>query len=190
VERASVSWPEGDQMKRRVSFVKVCFITAALTTLVMIDFSQTCFAQEGLTGHTWRRSSRNDKTVLVRGFLMGYMLGYGKGNLIGFAETYAWATLICKDEKGNPCISINRATVKEVMKEVQTVSKEPKVLEVLEYSFGHYVKELDSFYEAFPLCRGETLDFTLAKLAAMWLGIAEDSENSYNKIGSACGDKK
>ena len=57
-------------------------------------------------------------------------------------------------------------------------------------STEYLVKEIDSFYEAFPLRRGQFIEVTLAKLFAMWSGIATNDESSYNKIGAACGEQK
>jgi hypothetical protein len=177
-------------MKRGiVSFVKMRrLIAAALATLIMIEFSQTCFAAES-TGHAWRTLPKDTKTAYVRGFLPGFLAGRSQGYLTGFTATYFWAAiLVCKNEKDNACINFRKVTPSEAMKEVEELLNEKE--KEFESSTDYYVKEIDSFYEAFPLCRGQMLEITLAKLTTMWLGIANSSEDSYNKIGSACGDKK
>ena len=164
-------------------------LVAALATLIVMEFSQTSFAQEGLTGHTWRKFPQNMKTVYIRGFLPGFLAGNAQGHLHGLVETYMWAEmLMCKSEKDIACINFRKLTVSEARKEIEeTISKKYKYLES---SNDYYVKEIDSFYEAFSLCRGQMLEITLAKLTSIWVGIADSWEDSYNKIGSACGEQK
>jgi hypothetical protein len=152
----------------------------------VIEFSQTSFAQEGLTGHTWRKSPQNIKIVFIRAFVVGFLAGRVNGYRNGAAHTYVLAEmLVCKCEKDIACIDFRKLS-SEWIKEIETKSGETKDLES---SMDYYVKEVDSFYETFPLCRGRMLENTLSKLTPMWLGIAVKSEDSYNKIGSVCGEQ-
>ena len=52
---------------------------------------------------------------------------------------------------------------------------------------AHYVSEVDSFYDAYPLCRGESLSVTMLGFLSVW---SEPSTNSYQQIGAKCGAKK
>ena len=50
----------------------------------------------------------------------------------------------------------------------------------------HYVREIDSFYDAYPLCRGKELSDTM--LGLVWVWTIPGTE--YRYIGEECGAKK
>jgi hypothetical protein len=51
---------------------------------------------------------------------------------------------------------------------------------------SHYVNELTSFFQAFPLCKGRALFDTFSALAPIWTGIARQTL-SYQTVGRDCG---
>ena len=187
-------------------------IAAALVTFIAIEFSQTSFAQESLTGHTWRSWQPMVKIVFIRAFAWGFFAGRLQGYRNGAADAYIAAeTLICDKQLAwkkrtleDIVQELRQPTVKETQQELDACinfrKHKSEVVEELETrstkykdlqsSWDYYVKEVDSFYEAFPLCRGRMLESTLSKLTPIWFGIAISSEDSYNKIGSACGEQK
>jgi len=129
-------------------------IAAALATLIVIEFSQTCFAEDALTGHTWRTTPVSIKTLYISGFWSGFLVGRSEGIVKGIATTYyGILKFVCTNEKDTACSNFKKVTPEDAWKYATDSIRQKETFE----STNYYVKEVDSFYEAFPLCRGQML---------------------------------
>jgi hypothetical protein len=123
------------------------------------------FSAESLTEHDWRAWSQNSKTIYMLGFLSGYTKGRWEGitGKEGMLEGLRFVEeVLCKDKKESVCASVSnvRAGKAELSATVTVIG--------FKDSTSHYAKELDAFYEAFPLCRGKPVSGILDKLVGVW----------------------
>ena len=61
-----------------------------------------------------------------------------------------------------------------------------KLIDFTKHPLIHYINEIDSFYDAFPLCRGNELSDMM--LGFVWVWTIPGTE--YRYIGEECGAKK
>ena len=146
------------------------------------------FSAESLTGHDWRAWSQNSKTSYMLGFLSGYMTGRWEGitGKEGMLEGLRFVEeVLCKDKKESVCTRVSnvRAGKAEFSATLTVIG--------FKESNSHYAKELDAFYEAFPLCRGKPVADIVNQLVRVWASPRFREEIvSYEKIGTDCGENR
>lgn len=142
---------------------------------------------ERLTGHTWRQAPPEIKIPLLRGFIEGYWLGRLHGYVAGMAEGWQWVEQkTCQTESWQACQEILRILRDDPLEReraklllgARTILKTDDV--------DYYSKEVDAFYDAFPLCRGDGLMRMLGLLVTSWAGT---SKVSFQELCAKCGER-
>ena len=155
-------------------------IVAALTILLS---GVPANAQTNMTGHVWREVPEVVKLTYVKAFMDGYSTGYATGALTGFAKTVAWAKTKTCGESDVVCKQLNNPS-ESVTSEV--FASGSLAVKFGGYKISYYVGEVDSFYEAYPLCRGEDLSVKMLEFVFVW----STGTTSYQEMGTKCGAKK
>jgi len=152
---------------------------------LLSSWPSVLLSQERLTGHVWREMPKEIKVPLIKGFTTGYELGKQGGYLSGSFYGVEWLeSKICKEETEATCAKIKETTKKS--------NRERFMLGLggmssFKGTTEHYMSEVDAFYEAFPLCRGEDFFLIVGQLILVWDG---HGDASYKKFGTDCGEKK
>lgn len=157
----------------------------AFMALTILLSGVPAIAQESMTGHTWREFPDSMKLVYIKAYADGYSLGYATGALRGFERTVTWAKRKSCDESDVTCQQL-RNTPSDVGKEV--FGPGSLAVEFGGYSPIHFVREIDSFYDAYPLCRGEDLSSTVMGFIFIW--TKPSGARGYQEMGAKCGAKK
>ena len=161
---------------QKISVVGLCF--------ALVIFPHVVSGQERFTGHVWKDMPKEMKMPLLKGFLWGFQFGRQQGYMSGVAQGVKWVeSKVCKEASGATCASVRKATRGDVEGGLLLFGGTTSFKEKTDY----YLNELDAFYDAFPLCKGEDVLLILNKLAWLWAGIAE---TSYNKVGAECGERQ
>jgi hypothetical protein len=158
-----------------------------------MEFSQTCFAQERpsfvsaaassptFDGYSWEQLEEL-KLVLLAGFIQGYNHGQLKGiqnvSRIGFGGIGKFKDLLCANPESPECDKYKLIAQQSALELLdlgrQLAHKKGETVQNL-------IKDVDSFYQTFPLCRRRNLFSTLSDLREVW-----DGEKSYKEIGDEC----
>ena len=137
--------------------------------------------QDNITGHVWRRFPEAVKLAYVSAYMDGYSTGYAIGNGKGFEKIVTWAkTKIC----GESDVVCQQLQTQSAAKEVFAPGS--WAVKFGGHKMTHYVGEIDSFFEAYPLCRGESLSLKMLDFVLIW----SEAYTSYQEIGAKCGAKK
>jgi len=137
------------------------------------------------TGHDWRKYNQTAKVYYLRGFLDGNTLGRLQEVESDMTTALKWVMdKLCSEKKQDVCDAVMRLFAdKTNEEEIENVALKKEPIR-LNKPLGYFISELDSFYDAYPLCRGKSLAMTLAQLVNVWAG---SRENSYQTVGAACG---
>ena len=148
---------------------------------LQVFFASIAFsAGAALNGHEWKEQGQAGKAAYMLGFLTGYMKGRGGGRYETISEMLRWFDdEICQDRNESACLKL-----REIRDGKGTLSLNIRVVG-FEESNVFYVKELDAFYEAFPLCRGKAVSEILDQLSGVW-ATPRVSEISYGRVGTDC----
>jgi hypothetical protein len=128
----------------------------ALTLLILVT-AVPVIAAGPMTGHHWvdlseTKDGRDMLLLLVRGYIEGYSGGYTLGQTTGAIKAINDLGVLSGEQKKEAYVEAIRSAFEKRPK--------PQVADV-----SHYVNELTSFYQAFPLCKGKALFDTLSALA-------------------------
>ncbi len=157
-----------------------------IACFALVIFPYVVSGQERLTGHIWRTMPKEMKVFLIAGFKAGYQLGRQEGYLLGTVKGMEWVeSKVCKEEVEATCVSV-RKTTKDKATGAERLMLGLGGITSFQEKTEYHMNQLEAFYEAFPLCRGEDVFLVLVKLVWIWAGTAE---TSYNKIGAECGER-
>lgn len=146
------------------------------------------------TGYDWDESDLNTKQAVVYGYLSGYRAGFFDGELQGSTNTlgklteFETAGIVDLNEK-NKIISKNLEPFQKVL---ETQSK--RVIEkgnvFFEKSPADYTKEIEAFFQTFPLCKREDFSNLMYRFLNLWKNDAfksgQDRKITYKTIGDMC----
>ncbi|MGP8012855.1 MAG: hypothetical protein ACLPP9_00485 [Smithella sp.] len=153
-------------------------------------FSSYCnftYAEEKADGYYWESLNENIKSI----FMSGYLSGYNTGNAFGVTNGASWlydyffGDFVDKEiaNKSKNCSNIIKASGDYIKAfpgaYFVSAIKKDNFKEPVEY----YVRELDSFYKTYPLCRRNNLNETLFTISQVWV---KSGKLSYKDLGESC----
>jgi len=157
----------------------------ALTVLFLsLCFPSYSAAAEPLSGHLWKEMTLSLKVPYISAFIAGYTIGRIEGNTVGVANTLLWARERACKHSQESCQTISGYSA-----ELDSIDLLHRAQPSFKRTVQYYVNEVDAFYEAFPLCRGEQLVLLMQKFVWIW-GEIENKRTSYQEIGAQCGAKQ
>ena len=161
-------------------------ISLPVLCIVLVIFPHVVSGQQRFTGHVWREMPKPMKVTFLIGFTSGYQFGRQQGYASGAVQGIKWVeSKVCKEEVEATCASVRKAAADKTGG-IDALGLVLGGTTSFKEKTDYYTNELDAFYEAFPLCRGEDIFLILNKLVWIW---AELVETSYNKVGAECGER-
>jgi hypothetical protein len=150
--------------------------------LILLFSPSKAPAAESLNGHDWKELSPNTRAVYMLGFIGGYINGRMQGIMQeGISEGLRWVgEELCKGKQESVC-----AKLRDVNAGKSKMSGLRFTVIGFKESIGYYVKELDAFYETFPMCRGKRVSYILDQLVKVWAS-PKIEDTSYEKVGTEC----
>ena len=165
-----------------------------IVSYLMLIHSSLVFGDEGFDGYTWEEAPFEIKTIVLSGFLHGFMFGEVDGTRKGMMSVIkemnkmnlSWTKSEFEEEakKSNKEATEVKARIQMVRLIVlKKLIKGDTKFNQLKDDVDYYVKETDSFLKTFPLCKRRNMFELFSDLIHVWLN---DSSSSYKKVGDAC----
>lgn len=153
-----------------------------LLLLLVTSFAIETRAGEApiLDGHKWDDAG-GAKPAIILGFMKGYTYGRARGALIGLESALeTFKNILCPKPKEQGC---DEHKIKEAVLSTVAKIEEPFLLSdrKVPRTMGFYAKEVDAFYQTFPLCKRLELFPLLSDLMEVW-----DGKKSYKEAGDKC----
>lgn len=120
------------------------------------------YCEEGFDGYAWTEAPETIKVVLMYGYLTGYSTGESYGKSLAKAKPIGPP----EDDKWEINMNIKFYDFKKSTK--------------------YYSQEVNSFYQAYPLCKSKPFPEIIFSLLMVW---KDNSEISYKHIGESCSVK-
>lgn len=137
-------------------------------------------------GYWWEKVSVELRPITMAAYLTGYEAGHFGGEL-----SSAVKAVEAMKEEVDRIVKTDKRTVKYkdalVALQGSVIAKVSANLTSYKSLFGegpsHYVAELDSFYETYPLCKGRHIKVILLQLCDVWKA---GGKASYKQVGETC----
>src|SRR5690242_97626 len=152
---------------------------SATFTFLLIVIPAYALAQNSLDGYFWEKS--NELKPLILAFFLG---GYAQGRIQGTVDS----TKFVGDELAKyPPHELDtdagriRVTVAFALLEASRVALRSDILKKSGRDVGFYQREIDAFYQTFPLCKRLNIFLMLSDLQSVW-----EEKTSYKELGAKC----
>jgi len=158
-------------------------MTAIKLTLavLLLVFPLSVFAQTSLDGYFWDKSGDIFKPVILASFLGGFR----QGKIRGIMDTMeAISDVLSRYPPDKEETQEKETKALDMLFALLKVTREALHTDVLKDSgrnIEFYRKEVDAFYQTFPLCRRRNIFLMLSDLLAVWEG-----KKSYKETGDQC----
>lgn len=157
----SLTWKETNMKKIIFIFIMILFFAP-------MAFAEDVRTEEkSFNGYEWKKFPEAVKAAYVSGYLQGYLSGFAKQafEIKHFLSKYG-------DKK---CSEKIENMIKNM--EYEGIS--------FEQDFSYYVREVDSFYQIYPLCKRMDFEKLMALLVEVWI-LDEQNYLTYKEIGERC----
>jgi hypothetical protein len=126
---------------------------------VCLAFPPTTFGEDALDGHGWEIWPEDAKLIYLDGFLHGYVAENTHVNIFEYSDTHD---------------------------DLLTVGSNKFVSE---HDSHFYLKELDGFYQTYPLCKKRKFNTVLLDIIKIWDNQGGTRRSGvYKKIGITCAE--
>lgn len=131
------------------------------------------------TGYDWELKDKRDKKAFVNGYMMGYRYGIVSGKMEG-------SLFLIENFKLDELQEKQIIVKMKLLKDAEAIDKQRRDdLSRLGKDPEYYLKEIESFYQTFPLCKGKSFLRILFQLTSVW---DEKSiiKKTYEDVGKEC----
>lgn len=173
---------------RKEAFMRVSVLQMILVSWLLIGCSFPVAGAElprTLDGHFWEEMSKESPPTSKLATITSYMEGYTQGKLKGVQHALKitraeFKDKLCPKPDAPGCTAYKSADAQAIFKVFLGPQLEAdKVLSSRPYIF--YLKEVDGFFQTFPLCKRLGIFDVLSDLVEVWEG-----KKSYKEIGDKC----
>lgn len=131
---------------------------------------------QDITGYVWDEMPVDVKEY----FLAGYLNAFSNAATFGFLESYF------KLRKSLLNGSKECITKTDNIFNSDAMNPLPIYLSFFQKPFSFYRKEVDSFYQAYPLCKSKPLGLIFVELIHVWEKDKVEVPRTYSDIGTEC----
>ena len=157
-------------------------ITFGILTLLLCFISSNAITQTW-DGYFWEEMSKSEKVFYITGYLPGYYAGATEGS---FASTRNFLNELNASNECKLCLKKYKLMFGFLGFDALKYGDMFK-----DHNIGYYLKEINSFYQTYPLCKGKNLDSIMGDLVKVWAKKhVIDKPLTYKEIGEKCLQKK
>jgi hypothetical protein len=166
-------------------------VSSFILIIIFICFNGLALCEDALNGYSWEKMDDADgkisKLTLITGYLVGYESGYfygtenGSINLSNFIYDELIPKFIVGESKQCADILISKK------QDISMITLGQMAASIHHKRFNespnYYIRELDSFYKTYPLCKSRNLPDMLFMLSQVW---DRTGKYSYKIVGEEC----
>ena len=179
----------------RILSIGMIFLGCALTNMASADVSSMRInVPKDFNGHMWQELPEAVQHIFLKAYFEGYSWGYASGEIKAFSEGQKEILEFIKNKK--ICV-VNNLEIemysdlglyKKALHGIDNIGKIGKTTKDVDF----YKKEIDAFYQTFPLCKSQNFLHMMKEFLTVWdeIWIDENSRTSYKEIGNKCLEKK